>query len=521
MQYKKICRAVALLVLVALFAATTVYYTNRQSSICMGITVLDDKQTAQYIHYARTDLSDNIFFNKIPAAIDTQTDTIYIYQKINADTKHYQLKGRLNCDDENIKLYFAADEKLSDLKNAVKDNHNFKLIADLGNGEYMQYDVVFTTLPVLNMNGEVVGKKFVKINPDETGERDVFEGTVSVWDNNYSKTNTYSTQSGIAQWNQRGNSTFWFDKKSWKISFKDKDGNNKNYDFLGIEPDDDWILNAMVRDDVKLREKTVLDLWDTLYRQTDYNHPMSKGKYVEVINNGEYAGVYLLQRRIDAKYLGLDNDVQLIKGEKDDRGYTFVSGTQPQKALVFMQQFQAGENMQYLNVDNWIDNSLFTDAFYMADNAGRYNTFYVIEDIDTRPKLSIAMWDNDFSFGINYRGTFVYDISGAASVRRNRNELYQLAQIHPDLYDKMSARWAQLRGGVLASENIIAVIQNNQAALDDSGAYIREKEKNGLQYGGDDTVQNMISYVIQRMEYLDRCYDDGDIVRKTGEQPPQ
>ena len=79
MRYKKICRAVALLVLVALFAATTVCYTNRQSSICMGITVLDDNQTAQYINYSHTDLSENIFFNKISWAIDTQTVTIYIF----------------------------------------------------------------------------------------------------------------------------------------------------------------------------------------------------------------------------------------------------------------------------------------------------------------------------------------------------------------------------------------------------------------------------------------------------------
>lgn len=520
MLYNKNWRWPAMAAGIIAFVMISAGYIKSEHSKCMGVPVLTQQQTQQYTQYTYKDLSVDICHNDAAAAVDTNTNTIYISQQIADDTAYHQLKGRLSVGVKDVELFFAADESFSDLKNAVKDNHNFKLIADLGNGEYMQYGVVFTTLPVLSMCGEVTGTKPEEVT-GSTGDKDVYTGQITVWDSLYAKTNEYSTQTGIAQWNQRGNSTFWFDKKSWKISFKDNDGNNKNYDFLGIEPDDDWILNAMVRDDVKLREKTVLDLWDTLYRQTDYNHQMSKGKYVEVINNGEYAGVYLLQRRIDAKYLGLDKDVQLIKGEKDDRGYTFVSGTQPQNALVFMQQFQAGENMQYLNVDNWIDNSLFTDAFYMADNAGRYNTFYVIEDIDTRPKLSIAMWDNDFSFGISYRGTFVYDLSGAASVRRNRNELYQLAQIHPDLYDKMSARWAQLRAGVLASENIIAVIQKNQAALDDSGAYIREKEKNGLQYGGDDTVQNMISYVTQRMEYLDRCYADGDIVRKTGEQPPQ
>ena len=520
MQYKKICRAAALLVLVALLAATTVYYTNRQSSICMGVTVLDDNQTAQYINYAHTDLSDNIFFNKIPAAIDTQTDTIYISQKINADTKHYQLKGRLNCDDENIKLYFAADEMFDELENAVRNSHNFRLIADMGNGKYMQYNVVFTTLPVLNMSGEVVGKKFGKINPDETGERDVFGGTVSVWDNNYAKTNAYSTQSGIARWNIRGDASLSKPKKSYKISFKDEKGDNKDYDFLGLDPDDDWLLNAMFLDSLKVREKSIFDLWETLCEQTDYNYPMSQGKYVEVVNNGEYTGIYMLQRRIDGKYLDLDENLQLLKGEKFNGAHFFsaVSGNNTEKAIEFMQDYPYCKNVKYLNVENWIDNSLFIDAFLLWDNTFIFNTYFVIKDIDTNPQINVILWDTDYSFGLNMGK---YEPESANVKRYNKNELTQIVWYCTDLKGKMCTRWAQLRADVLSTDNIKSVIQKNYDTLESSGAYLRDREKNGVLYGGKDTLESMFKFIDERMQYLDECYAEGIVLRTIDEQPIQ
>ena len=57
-------------------------------------------------------------------------------------------------------------------------------------------------------------------------------------------------------------------------------------DFLGLEADDDWILNSLVIDDTRLREKTVMDLWNNGAANEEYNYKMSTGKYVELINDG-------------------------------------------------------------------------------------------------------------------------------------------------------------------------------------------------------------------------------------------
>ena len=451
--------------------------------------------------------------------MDKNTNTIYVSQNITSQTLYTELGGVFGTTNKDVKIYFAEDEQLRNLESAVKEGHQFEIIALADNGKAARYHVVFTTLPVISMGGEVTG-----VRPadefDATGDRDVYTGVVSVWDGLYEGNDSYSAKSSDAQWHQRGNSTFWYEKKSWKITFKDKDGDNKDMDFLGLEADDDWILNGIARDDTDLREKTVIDLWNSSMADEEYNHKMSTAKYVELVKDGEYMGVYLLMRRIDAKYLELDDDVEVAKGAKGELLYEMVNTKNEEKSLELLKGLYEGENIKYLNVDNWIDNSLFIDAFYMADNAARYNTFYIINDIDTNPEITITLWDTDFSLGIGYNMGFVHMPETADYYRRNKNELYLLAEIHPDIYDKMSQRWAQLRQGVLSTENILAVLTENYDRLNESAAFARDDARWHNEYGESDTYQAMCEYVKVRMEYLDNCYANGDVIRETGDTVP-
>ncbi|MBQ7284151.1 MAG: CotH kinase family protein [Oscillospiraceae bacterium] len=519
MHSKRIWRRIALFVFLFVLGFVTAAYYNREISHCMGVEILSEKDMQHFTAAAEQDLSSVILLDGSPAAIDKATKTIYVSQNMAEDTYYTQFGGIFSSADENITLAFAPDKNLENIAAVIKDGYTFKLIADIGGGEYVPYNVVFTTLPVVNMYGEVTG---VRKEPEanSTGDRDVYTGVVSVWDGTYAGTGEYSAQSGIAQWHQRGNSTYWFEKKSWKLSFKDADGNNADFDFLGLEADDDWILNSIIRDDTRLREKVVIDLWNQGPAKEEYNHKMSTAKYVEVVNDGKYMGVYLLMRRIDAKYLELEDDIQVVKGGKGSIFYETVNTTDETATLEFMEKLRTGENLVYMHLDNWIDNSLFVDAFYMADNAARYNTFYIIENMESDPSVSIALWDTDFSLGISYIGGFVHGPEYADQIRRNKNELYDLAAINPGTYEKMSQRWAQLRQGVLATENVISVIEANYARLNESGAQARDKAVWDEQYGGTDTMQAMCDYVRVRLEYLDNCYANGDIIRETGDVVP-
>ena len=67
--------------------------------------------------------------------------------------------------------------------------------------------------------------------------------------------------------------------------------------------DDDWILNPMSLDDFKVKENLLMTLWNELAQENDWDVRMSTGNYCEIVMNGRYRGLYLLQRRIDRKYL--------------------------------------------------------------------------------------------------------------------------------------------------------------------------------------------------------------------------
>ena len=519
MHNNRILRTAVLFVFLFALGIVGLAYYNREISQCMGIPLLSEEKYSGIAQFEQRDLSDVILLDGYPAAIDKETSTIYVSQKIDSETYYTDFKGVFSSADENIVLYFAADKNLENPLQSVKDGYTYALVAECADGSFVKYNVVVTTLPVINMGGEVTGVR--KAGPfDVTGDRDVYTGVVSVWDGSYEGTDSYSAKSSSAQWHQRGNSTFWYEKKSWKLGFKDADGNNADMDFLGIEADDDWVLNGIARDDTRLREKTVMDLWNNGAANEEYNHKMSQGKYVELINDGEYMGIYLLQRRMDAKHLELDDSVHVAKGGKGEILYETVDTTDEETTIETLVKLREGENIKYLDVDNWIDNSLLIDAFYMADNAARYNTYYIIKDMYTQPKISIALWDTDFSFGIGYNMGFVHLPERVDSDRRNKDELYQLAEIHPEIYDKMSQRWAQLREGMLSTDNIISTITANYSKLNESGAFARDDARWDNEYGTTDTYQAMCQYVYDRMEYLDSCYANGDVIRETGDTVP-
>ena len=519
MHKNRILRTAVLFVFLFILGFTGAAYYSREISQCMGVAILSEKEMADITDYVKKDLSGVILLDGYPAAIDKETETIYVSQQIDDETCYTDFKGAFSSADGNITLYFAEDANLANPAQSVRDGHKFVLVAALPDGSFVKYNVVFTTLPVINMGGEVTGVR--KAGPfDATGDRDVYTGVISVWDGAYEGTRGYSAKSSDAQWHQRGNYTFSYEKKSWKISFKDKKGNNADMDFLGLEADDDWILNSLVMDDTRLREKTVMDLWNSGAAAEDYNFRMSTGKYVELVNNGRYMGVYLLQRRMDAKYLEVEDDVHIAKGGKGEILYETVNTTDEATTLDTLITMRQEGKVEYLDVDNWIDNSLIVDAFYMADNAARYNTFYIIKDMYTQPKISIALWDTDFSFGLGYNSGFVHEPEKTDQLRRNKDELYLLAEIHPEIYEKMSQRWAQLRQGMLSTENVIGTITANYNKLNESGAFARDDALWKNEYGTTDTYETMCQYVRTRMEYLDRCYANGDIIRETGDVVP-
>ena len=485
----------------AILAVVIFFCFARERAFCMGVPIISQTESERFTQFEEQDLNNRILHMDVPVAIDNASRTIYIAQNIDKETYYTELDGVLT-ETEGKKMYFVRDGGFENFVQAVAEGHRFRLIIDLQQGTYMEYGVVFTDLPVIRIAG-------LKTGVDEE-DRSIYSGEIIVWDPLYESSGKYSVQTSLLDWHRRGSSTLGDAKKSWKLSLKKEDGTNNDLEFIGLEKgDDDWILNAIYRDDTKIREKMAMDLWNTYLAQEEYNYKMSQGKYAEVVCNGQYCGLYLLQRRIDRKYLELGENQFLAKGIKAADGlpleeYFDIIGseTAPDKVWDVLENINKRENGRYINLDNWKDVSLLIDFGYMPDNAGKKNVYFVVSESDGEFEAREILWDTDFSFGVNYASGFVHRPEKTVNARRYRHDA--VAADHPDLDRMMAERWFEMRSEFLTAENVFRIIDQNYEKINACGAKTRDEQQWGRYYDdSDDSIDVMKKFIEERLEFLD------------------
>jgi subtilisin-like proprotein convertase family protein len=91
---------------------------------------------------------------------------------------------------------------------------------------------------------------------------------------------------------QRGSSSSTFPKKSYGFEFRDALGEDLAVSILGMPAESDWILSANYSDKSLMRNTFTYDLARKMGRYA------SRRKYVELILNSEYQGVYVVLEKI-------------------------------------------------------------------------------------------------------------------------------------------------------------------------------------------------------------------------------
>lgn len=505
MIHSRTCRIALFLALLLVFAAALGLCLYEDTQVCMGVKILTEKNQSKIQEYVDLDLSWALMYNDQPAAVDVDTATIYIPQNIQSGTRAKDLSGKLAVTGSGYYLSFVPDEAFSDLASAVREGHTFKLNVVDNVYRCMQYHVVFTTLPVLRLDGVVTGQ-------DEE-QQDLLEGDLCLWTPEDPETERYSAKSSSVQWHLRGYSSLFRNKKSWKLSLKDEAGLNKDLNFLGLGKDDDWILNAMASDDTNLKEKIFIDLWNDWAVQNPWNYKMSDGEYVEVVRNGTYSGVYLLQRRIDRKYYRLMEDDILLKGRNTELPQTLhdsyeviYSPLGETETLALMDGILSGTDSSMIHLDNFLDVNLFLQYGSAIDNAGIKNTFYLLKWRGDSYQLYMIPWDTDMSWGVTYITDFAYDYQRSMNELVFRREYSAMLQKIPDLKMMMSLRWAELRQSVFSEEHVLKLLEENQAVLKQSGAFTRDQACWGQFFNGKDTAENLSRFLQERLVRLDEFY---------------
>ncbi len=313
--------------------------------------------------------------------------------------------------------------------------------------------VKFTFLPIVEIN-------YPSCNGDyyTSGSIRVTDPTNAGFDSTY-----------IAAFKYRGASSQNYSKKSYAVKLRDAEGNSIDRKLLGLRSDNNWILDAMYIDRACMRNRVGTDLWNDFSTKPYYSAQEKKlrtgtrGKFVEVLLNGKYFGLYCMTEKMDRKQLKLkkyvdatssttgSEEVHGVLYKSTDWSYEVFMGhesdsqtypyTAPRDIYNYLgNETWHGYEQKYpdatdeaaywtplynavnfvattktqstfdASVKDWFDYPVFRDYYlfiellFATDNHGKNMFFYVYDTQadENSQKISIAPWDLDGTFGQDY-----------------------------------------------------------------------------------------------------------------------
>lgn len=310
----------------------------------------------------------------------------------------------------------------------------------------------------------------------------------------------------------RGSSSQVREKKQYGFSTVNADNvTNNNVSLLGMPAENDWVLNGMIFDPALMRDYLCYNL------SRQIGEYASRTAYCEVVINGEYRGLYLLQEKIKPD----DNRVDIVKIDVNDNQMLDVTGGYITKAdkttggdPIFLRMTNRnGTTVDYIH--DWPKPQYATEAqtsyirtqfMNLESAAGLFNTsltdgypsiidvrsfidYMIISEFssnsdsyqystffhkDRNGKLRAGpIWDNDLTFG---NDLFFWGLDRSkTNVWQFSNGDNEGSQFWKDLYSDptyrcyLSKRWNELTGPGLPlnRESIVTLI-------DQTAAYITE-----------------------------------------------
>jgi len=333
------------------------------------------------------------------------------------------------------------------------------------------------------------------------------QGFMDIIDNGTSDpnmvTDAFTEYQGNIGIETRGNSTQYFDKKTYAVELRTSTDQDTSVSLFGMGREEDWILHAMVIDKSHLRIPMSFDLF------TSMGNYASKWRYVELILNGEYRGLYLFTERIKRD----DDRVDIAKLDVDDNTGDSVTGgyilridwlfddpggfssdfesqsgqklflqwyypkaediTVAQQTYIqdWMRDFESAlfsdnyENDKGLRYDHYIDVESFVDFFLineLSKNADGYKLSSFIHkerDSDGGKLHAGPIWDFDQTYGVSlvcsnddYTGwTYLQSQEGCGDLESMPMWWRRLAD-DPDFFAIVSYRWSGYRADFLSDE---------------------------------------------------------------------
>ena len=209
------------------------------------------------------------------------------------------------------KPVLAMNKKLTIMKKYIV------LSVIVGFGALYSFAQNFTSshLPivVINTGNATYNDATIPDDPKITANMGIIDNGPGVTNNLTDAFNAYSGSIGIET---RGNSTQGFEKKTYSLELRTAAGADSSVALLGMGKEEDWILHAMVIDKSQLRVPLSFDLARSM------GHYASDWRYVELVIDNDYRGLYLMCERLKR-----DNDrVDIAKLDADDLAGDSLTG---------------------------------------------------------------------------------------------------------------------------------------------------------------------------------------------------
>ena len=320
----------------------------------------------------------------------------------------------------------------------------------------------------------------------------------------------------------RGASSLKYEKKSFAIKLLDSDGENLDANVFGIRKENDWILDAMAIDRIRMRNRVCFDIWNEISKtpyKTDFdNRNGTLGYFVEVYLNGDYHGLYCMTDKIDRKLLGLKKAKEQSDGSVYVRGVLYkgeawtdatgMSGYDTSES--FDEESWNGWELQYpddypcydawkplMNLidlcntrnaffklhyrqhfyyDNLVDYALFIMGLNIIDNNVK-NTHFSCPDINVNETFLITPWDLDCSLGGLYEGSHFDEYVKITNLTGNYL-FYQMYMYNVDNFrESMKERWQELSLGIMSPNSFNSRLDAYAKRFKESGAWQREYDK--------------------------------------------
>ena len=340
----------------------------------------------------------------------------------------------------------------------------------------------------------------------------------------------------------RGGSSQTYPKKTYDLEFwNDEIGaDTKNVQFGVLRVDDDWILDALYNEPLRLRSYVVNKIWLQMHTPNYLcEEPNAKAganvKYVEMFLNHQYNGIYNLSEQIDPKQLKLVKFNNTMSGElykgiswgattftalpdynnelRQWSGYEFKypkeeEETSWQNLHQFTDFVMNSVDIDFtrtiwskFDLKNYSDYFLFLNLIRATDNTGK-NTY--LAKYKTNEPYFYVPWDLDGCFGTLWNGTN----ENTTNDLLTNGFFNRVLSLNPNnIATSIANKWREYRNTIFTNTALTDTILAHYNFLQNNKVYERE----ALVYPNYSYSQEDLSYMLQwlenRLAYLDHYFE--------------